>query len=108
MPLLDSFMAGMFTYGVSIVANEYGVDCSFCSCFQKGLRKYSNLITTPHEQRFRSHRQRWGISNCLTLICLGYYDMTKRPKTKKFGADNWNSIKVSIWAVVVYTMQEIE
>ena len=93
-PLLDSFMAGMFTYGVSIVANEYGIDCSFCSCFQKGLRKYSNLITTPHEEGFRSHRQRWQISNCLTLICLGYYDMYKRPKTVKHANGDLEQYKI--------------
>ena len=87
--LLDSFMAGMFSYGVSIIANEYGVDCSFCSCFQKGLKKYSNLITTPHEERYQSDRLRWGVSNCLTLICLGYYDMYKKPRTKKLGEDDY-------------------
>ena len=66
-PQLDSFMAGMFSYGLSIIANSYDVNCAFCSCFEKGLKKHFNFITTPHD--------RVGYSNCLTLIGLGYYDL---------------------------------
>ena len=66
---LDSFMAGMFSYGLSVIANNYDVNCAFCSCFEKGLKKYSNFITTPHDL------DDGNISNCLTLIGLGYYDL---------------------------------
>ena len=37
---------GMFTYGVSIVANEYGVDCSFCSCFPLNGKFDENIQKT--------------------------------------------------------------
>ena len=69
---LDSFMAGMFGYGLSVIANSYDVNCAFCSCFQKGLKKHFNFITTPHD--LKSHTPD-NISNCLTLIGLGYYDL---------------------------------
>lgn len=69
---LDSFMAGMFSYGLSIIANNYGINCAFCSCFEKGLKNHFNFITTPHDTvSVRGGKK----SNCLTLIGLGYYDL---------------------------------
>ena len=88
----DSFMAGMFSYGVSIVANDYGIDCAFCSCFEKGLKNYINYITTLHDHsrvypelarrrdRAKNSGRMQGKSNCLTLIGLGYYDFFGKKK----------------------------
>ena len=59
---------GMFE-DIKMYANSYDVNCAFCSCFEKGLKKYSNFITTPHDL------DDGNISNCLTLIGLGYYDL---------------------------------
>tara|TARA_A100000164_G_scaffold369426_1_gene394001 strand:- start:131 stop:919 length:789 start_codon:yes stop_codon:yes gene_type:complete len=90
--VLDSFMAGMFTYGVSVVANEYGVDCAFCSCFEKGLKDCINYITTAHDHsrvypelvwrqdQAKNSGRMQGKSNCLTLIGLGYYDFFGKEK----------------------------
>ena len=88
----DSFMAGMFSYGVSIVANDYGIDCAFCSCFEKGLKNYINYITTLHDHsrvypelarrrdRAKNSGRMQGKSDCLTLIGLGYYDFFGKKK----------------------------
>jgi len=75
--VLDSFMAGMFGYGLSVIANEYDVDCSFCACFEKGLKNHFNYITTKHDTEWK--KLGWK-SDCLALIGLGYYDFFGKKK----------------------------
>lgn len=91
--VLNSFMAGMFTYGVSVVANEYGVDCAFCSCFARGLKKHLNYITTRHDTEWQNVGCK---SNCLTLIGLGYYDFFGKKKIGSTGSiyDTEKRIKI--------------